>query len=388
LRYGGIHIVFAGDFSQLEPVKGEPLYESLECFQWHDWINCYLPLNGNHRFATDPVYGEIMRRFRNGIVTLQDIQTLNTRVVKDSPASSVAADTVPPGISYAVFTNKEKDSINSGIFFQHLQATHSKDANVPCPLHTIMIQASDLVWRRTKKHHTNIPVKMQTEIINECGSNNIETTGFKRNVDPMLKLHLDIPLMYTMNTDVPNGIANGTLCYLQQVVLKATLSDMTLPKCQIDEYWVNLVSANDVDYLLCRHAASKETFQVKMQSKTTAEAKIPLPKIFGIPYGKKESFQSTPITLSQFPVLINYASTVHKLQGQTKSNLCISTWCYAKNWPYVACSRVTAMVGLYLRIPLKEDTSKYNASNKMTTMLKKFAILQPCPIEVSEFVFD
>jgi hypothetical protein len=59
-RYGGLNVVFAGYFAQLEPVKAEPLYALRDFTQWHSWINCLLDLKGNHRFAKDPLYGAIM----------------------------------------------------------------------------------------------------------------------------------------------------------------------------------------------------------------------------------------------------------------------------------------------------------------------------------------
>ena len=47
-RYGGLNVVFAGDFAQLEPVKAEPSYALRDFTQWHSWINCFLDLKGNN----------------------------------------------------------------------------------------------------------------------------------------------------------------------------------------------------------------------------------------------------------------------------------------------------------------------------------------------------
>ena len=38
-KYGGLHVIFTGDFSQLEPVNGTPLYHEPNFAPWHDWIN-------------------------------------------------------------------------------------------------------------------------------------------------------------------------------------------------------------------------------------------------------------------------------------------------------------------------------------------------------------
>jgi hypothetical protein len=47
-KYGGLCIVFAGDFSQLPPVRSASIYSVEELHQWHDWVNVLLQLNGNH----------------------------------------------------------------------------------------------------------------------------------------------------------------------------------------------------------------------------------------------------------------------------------------------------------------------------------------------------
>jgi hypothetical protein len=57
-------------------------------------------------------------------------------------------------------------------------------------------------------------------------------------------------------------------------------------------------------------------------------------------------------TVNRFPLLINHATTGHKLQGQTKPSLYISEWHYGANWPYVVLSRVKTLKGLFLRFAL------------------------------------
>jgi len=39
LLYGGIHIIFTGDFMQLAPVQGIPIYRDFEDFYWHQCLN-------------------------------------------------------------------------------------------------------------------------------------------------------------------------------------------------------------------------------------------------------------------------------------------------------------------------------------------------------------
>ena len=71
--FGGCHIIFVGDFFQLLPVGGgQPLFKG-NTLQFGA-INKDILLNVSHRFNDDHAYGEIMRRFRIGLVTKDDIK--------------------------------------------------------------------------------------------------------------------------------------------------------------------------------------------------------------------------------------------------------------------------------------------------------------------------
>jgi hypothetical protein len=47
-KYGNLHIAFLGDFSQLHPVSGNPLFYKPDFVNWHDWVNCFIELTGQH----------------------------------------------------------------------------------------------------------------------------------------------------------------------------------------------------------------------------------------------------------------------------------------------------------------------------------------------------
>jgi hypothetical protein len=54
-------------------------------------------------------------------------------------------------------------------------------------------------------------------------------------------------------------------------------------------------------------------------------------------------------------VIVNHATTGHKLQGTTVKSLVIAEWLKVKNWAYVVLSRVKTLSGLFLISPLPED---------------------------------
>ena len=53
MLYGGLHIVFVGDFFQLNPVGGEPVYSHQSYIYWKQAINACVFLDGSHRFSED-----------------------------------------------------------------------------------------------------------------------------------------------------------------------------------------------------------------------------------------------------------------------------------------------------------------------------------------------
>ena len=154
-KYGGLHMVFTGDFSQLEPVSGNPLYYETNFPLWHDWVNCYIELLVQHRFKNDLHFGNIMKRMRNGNLTEDDIACLNTRVVGGNHPNAPKLTDLPTNLKYAVYRNKNRSAINNGVFAEHISKTHSKNPNKPPPLHTIIIRSDDLTWKFNKKNSSD-----------------------------------------------------------------------------------------------------------------------------------------------------------------------------------------------------------------------------------------
>jgi hypothetical protein len=142
----------------------------------------------------------------------------------------------------------------------------------------------------------------------------------------------------------------------------------------IDGYYVRTIDATNVNYLLCRIHESTRTFEVRPD---TVTCKIDLP--FELIPGEKMR-KIVRAKVNRFPLLINHATTGHKLQGQTKLNLCISDWHYGANWPYVVLSRVTSLKGLFLLKPLRQDHD-FSHDQRLTRMLNRMRTRTPTPYD-------
>jgi hypothetical protein len=82
LTYGGVHVIFSGDFHQLPPIgKGAiPIWHN-SLILWHGVLNSFVELKGKWRFAEDPEWGELLERLRVNASTQADIAILQSRVI-------------------------------------------------------------------------------------------------------------------------------------------------------------------------------------------------------------------------------------------------------------------------------------------------------------------
>ena len=146
-KYGGLHVIFTGDFSQLELVNGIPLYRQPDFVPWHAWVNCYIELTDQHHFKEDLVFGNVMKHIREGRPTLADIAYLNTCIVDDNHPTAPRLNDLPHDMAYAVYQNTDRVAINNGIFAEHINNTHSSNKLIPPPEHTLIIRSNDMTWK-------------------------------------------------------------------------------------------------------------------------------------------------------------------------------------------------------------------------------------------------
>ena len=106
--YGGVNIICAGDFHQIRPVTGNPVYKKWN-EHWQGSINCSIFLKNDHRFKDDPLYGQILGRMRMGEVTKEDIECLNKRWIGNKDAKLPKTGE----ICYACPYNKDCNAIST-----------------------------------------------------------------------------------------------------------------------------------------------------------------------------------------------------------------------------------------------------------------------------------
>ena len=356
--YGGLSVIFSGDFRQLEPVgySQQPIYKD-PCPQFNDWINCFIELQGMHRFKDDLEWGFLLRRFRDGQATDEDINIINSRVV-------TATDDLPHNIRYATYFNRDRDAINAALFEQRCMDMQSAGL----PLHdSILILSDNHFVQNGSRVYTTF--RNPRKIWEECGEDDIKVTKGSHRMDPVLRLYRGCRVMLPHNEDVRNGIANGT----QATVVGVNICMGVVPfyvmineTCSVQAVFASQVESVELEHVNTR--ISPRIFRVNPKQHTF-KATISKPKLFKAKGAHSEQIQ---MRATQIPILVNNATTGHKLQGCGVPAIFIHGWSIVRNWAYVVLSRVRTLSGLYLREELDGDLSNYAIPDELQNLLRKF----------------
>ena len=181
--------------------------------------------------------------------------------------------------------------------------------------------------------------------------------------------------MLTSNEHIEQGRGNGTQARFKNIVLK---ENAALRSKLWDGFHINTVSVNDVKYMVCEHWEGTvdnnnnyippRSFRLYPEV-TKVDIKMKL-------YGSKKKMVFKNQYIKQFGVLVNNATTGHKLQGMSKDNIIVVDWFYsAKNWVYVVLSRVRTLSGLYLFKELKME-KYFREDKKLKKHMKELADLE------------
>ena len=130
--------------------------------------------------------------------------------------------------------------------------------------------------------------------------------------------------MITENEDVERGIANGTIAEFKKAILK---ENAELIPIQMFGYWVYSIGVDDVLQLELEWKGS-DRFRGRFRVSTTTgtyQVKFPISE-----FGRQMKVQAA-IRIEQFPVVGNFATTGHKLQGKSVGEIVVAEWSKVKN---------------------------------------------------------
>jgi len=188
--------MLCGDFLQLNPIGQNVIYDQNENALWN-LINRVVILNfKNHHFATDPTWGECLKRIHLGKTKQEDIDKINTRVVGPKLSLPSLEELNGADITHAC---ADRNLISDNIFANLLKAHHHPRENedFEIPQETIIIKGN-FVNLKTNERKSAMYHKM---IQSKCGDDNVQSGNGQNiiRVDPCLKLFHGCPIMISTN---------------------------------------------------------------------------------------------------------------------------------------------------------------------------------------------
>jgi PIF1-like helicase len=365
--YGGINIVFSGDFRQLEPVGQfkKPIYAD-SVPEFTDWINCFIELNGIWRYKSDLPWGNLLSRMRDGNMSNEDVAIINSQIQSKRR--------LPSELRYATFFNVDRDAINTAIFEERAKNCFVKHRNTDGFIiifsDNITIKTFNKVYRKFSK---------PSLFWEKCGENDIILPRGAGRMDPVLKLYIGCRIMLPTNINVADGMANGTQARVMRIVLKpgVHISSTNIA----GGIPISAVFASQVEYLVLQHLNTRiiqTEFKIYVKQQTF-KTRLPTP------FNPDETHQLVEMRACQLPILVNNATTGHKLQGSGVEQLFVHNWSYTTNWPYVMLSRVKTLSGLYARNTIDTNLARYTPNSKYHKMILQMRSLKPYHFSDDEY---
>jgi len=331
LPFGGIQIVFTGDFYQLPPVGSNDERETQQfCFESDVWNKVFKPENHIELKTifrqTDPIYINILQEIRNGHLSDSNQLILKSRLHRNYEDDMHLHNGCIPTKLFPLRT--KTDYVNTMMFGK--------------------LKATEHIFNIIRKTNcvTNIDSNkpLSTDIINKCSTlckldSEIELDILSNGLQcpKILRLKKGASVMCTINLDLENSICNGS---------QGIITDLT-PSGPI----------------------------VKFSNGIT--------KSINIHYWQSEEYPM--IAVGQYPLCLAWALTIHKMQGATLdiAEVDIGNSIFEYGQTYVALSRVKSLDGLYL----SDFNSLKICANPIVTSFYN-SIAQTCTINTVESIFN
>jgi len=313
-KFGGIQVIFCGDFYQLPPVgdQNEPETGNF-CFESRYW-NQIFPPSSYVELTTifrqnDEKYISILQQVRLGELNAENRDLLSKYVGRTKPENYIAPVKLFPIRAKTEFVNKAMYAKLDG-----------EERNYPC------IQKIDC------QTYLDSGDPIPPSILNFCKQ--MDEQDFVRELEllkgnlpfpPELDLKINTLVMCRYNVALEMGICNGT----QGIVIGFSTAGAPIIK------WANgVVMTMEIQYF--------------------------------------QSEECPTVAIGQYPLCLAWAMTIHKIQGASldMAEMDLGTSIFEYSQTYVALSRVRSLDGLYLS---SFNPDKIRVNPKVRAFYQKFS---------------
>lgn len=296
--FGGIQLVFTGDFYQLPPVgnNDEP-GSTLFCFESSKWEETF-PIENHIELTTmfrqiDPLFQSILLNIRKGQIDETQIKVLQTYMNREYDAVKHNGC-----IPTKLFPTKNKVDFYNQMMFDKLSGQSYE--------YQIITKTNCRTYLDSNRPISTEDFEKSSEISKTIQEKEIQNLQMNSPCSDSLSLKIGASVMCTTNIDLESGICNGSLGIIVDFHMKLGIP---IPF-------------------------------VKFANGITREIQIQ--------YWQSEEYPS--IAIGQIPLCLAWAITIHKIQGATLSmaEMDIGRNIFEYGQTYVALSRVQSLDGLYL----------------------------------------
>jgi ATP-dependent DNA helicase PIF1 len=294
--FGGIQIVFSGDFYQLGPIgsPNEP-DTSKFCFESPKWnqvfsMENHVILKTMYR-QSDPKYIEILSQIRIGEISPENVDVLKNYVKREYDQEEYNGCPL-----MKLFPVRSRADYVNQLMFDKIEEP---------------IEHFEIVKMRNCKTFLDTTKPIDEEVLLFCSQltrleieSELEQLILNTPCIPELDLKKGTAVMCTVNLDMDRGICNGSMGTVIDFV-----GENKLPK---------VLFSNGITITLSTHFWQSEQYPT--------------------------------IAIGQYPLQLAWALTIHKIQGATleRAQIDIGQSIFEYGQTYVALSRIQSLDGLYL----------------------------------------
>ena len=311
--FGGIQVVFTGDFYQLPPVgnAGEPETE-LFCFESPLWTRVFDQKNHVQLTTifrqTDSLYRTILLQVRTNTLSEENQEILKTYVKREYDPSKYNG-CIPTKL-YP--TRAKADFLNTTMFQKIQEPEHLFECTKKTNCRTFLETGAPLSVLQLQKSASQTREDQEYEIQQLMQNSSIPDT---------ISLKKGAVVMCTVNLDMDHGICNGS----QGIII---------------DFCENNNNNNNNN---------------KKEEDTGPSMMCPIVKFYNgitktIQPHFRQSDEYPSLAVGQIPLSLAWALTIHKIQGATLAlaDIDVGGQIFEYGQTYVALSRVQSLDGLYL----------------------------------------
>ena len=334
--FGGVDMIFAGDFYQLPPNTNDALYKAPSVakninltkagagFLKFQELTHVIILRHQHRMK-DKAYRDMVQRFRHGKSTVEDAKYCTKRkITKDNTLDTGHLSQLPAEPIIIVKNNEPRYHINMVKARQHALASGQK----------LLFN----IARDTSKVPVSNPIRKEILMLHESGA-----TSYSAGILP---LFIGMPAMVKKNLGTELGISNGSTGVIHDIVLdpreNVDYSNLTPHYLRYHPVAVYM----KLDTPIGKDGKPEKKFQLTgLPQNVFVLSTRSVSKNF--PNIVKHEPRGSPVTYTmsrvQFCILPAYAITVNSSQGRTLQSAIINLEGNFKNnvKAYVMLSRLT-----------------------------------------------